>query len=89
MIVDKRAGGVDGELLPALDALRRLPTDRRASSSACATSSTRLSGPAARCADSRQLRHIERYYDEVWIYGERAIFDAVVEYYVSRRQWRA
>jgi len=29
---------------------------------------------------ARDMRTIARYYDEVWIYGERSIFDAVAEY---------
>src|SRR6185295_5588074 len=29
---------------------------------------------------AREMQTIARYYDEVWIYGEQAIFDAVVEY---------
>jgi predicted glycosyltransferase len=29
---------------------------------------------------TRDLTTIERYYDEVWIYGDRRIFDAVAEY---------
>jgi predicted glycosyltransferase len=79
MIVDKRAAGIGGELLEPLRALRRtragtklvlgirdiLDTPER----------TRLSLKRA-----HDMRTIARYYDEVWIYGERSVFDAVAEY---------
>ena len=79
MIVDKRPSGVDGELLETLEALRceRLATrlvigirdildepDR-----------TRLS-----LKNTHTFKIIDDYYDEVWIYGHQAIFDAVKEY---------
>ena len=79
MIVDKRAAGIGGELIEPIRALRRsnrrtklvlgmrdiLDTPER----------TRLSLKRA-----RDMRTIGRYYDEVWIYGERTVFDAVAEY---------
>jgi predicted glycosyltransferase len=79
MIVDKRAAGIGGELLDPLRALRRtrartrivlgmrdiLDTPER----------TRLSLKRA-----HDMKIIARYYDEVWIYGERSVFDAVAEY---------
>ena len=79
MIVDKRAAGIGGELIEPIRALRRsrrrtklvlgirdiLDTPER----------TRLSLKRA-----HDMRTIARYYDEVWIYGERAVFDAVAEY---------
>jgi predicted glycosyltransferase len=79
MIVDKRAAGIGGELIEPLRALRRaragtklvlgirdiLDTPER----------TRLSLKRA-----HDMRTIARYYDEVWIYGERSVFDAVAEY---------
>lgn len=79
MIVDKVPTGVDGELLDTLRALRRtrhpvklvlgvrdiLDEPER----------TRASLKRARCFET-----IEEYYDEVWIYGTKAIFDAVTEY---------
>jgi predicted glycosyltransferase len=79
MIVDKRAAGIDGELLDPLRALRR--TRRRARivlgirDILDAPDPTRLSLKRA-----RDMRTIARYYDEVWIYGDRSIFDAVTEY---------
>jgi predicted glycosyltransferase len=79
LVVDKRAGGIDGELIEPLRALRRarvpcrivlgirdiLDEPRR----------TQLSLKRA-----RDMRTIARYYDEVWIYGEQSLFDAVAEY---------
>jgi predicted glycosyltransferase len=78
-IVDKRAGGIDNELVTALEALRRLPTPPRVvlglRDILDAPDVTRR---ALRANGSFDL--IERYYDEVWIYGSRDVFDAVAEY---------
>ena len=79
MIVDKRAGGVDGELLPALRALKE------SGSVAKLVLGVRdiLDAPERTRAS---LKHngsfelIQEFYDEVWIYGSRCIFDAVKEY---------
>ena len=79
MIVDKRPGGVDGELLDALRALRRRPTTTRV----VLGMRDILDEPARTRSSLRRTRDmatIARYYDEVWIYGEHAIFDPVVEY---------
>ena len=79
LIVDKRAAGIDGELLPSLEALRRLPTPPRVvlglRDILDAPEATRR---AFRANGSFEI--IERYYDEVWIYGSRDVFDAVAEY---------
>jgi predicted glycosyltransferase len=79
MIVDKRAGGVDGELLPALQALRE------AGSTAKLVLGVRdiLDAPErtrANLKDNGSFEIIEQFYDEVWIYGSRVLFDAVEEY---------
>ncbi len=79
MIVDKRPGGVAGELLDALRALRRRPTTTRV----VLGMRDILDEPvrtrsSLRC--TRDMATIARYYDEVWIYGEHRIFDPVVEY---------
>ena len=79
VIVDKRAAGIGGELLDSLRTLRR----GRAAAKVVlgirdildAPQVTRLSLKRA-----RDMRTIARYYDEVWIYGEQSIFDAVAEY---------
>ena len=79
MIVDKRAAGVGGELLPTLEALRE------------SQSSTRLVLGLRDILDepertritlkrNHSFETIERFYDEVWIYGSRTIFDSVKEY---------
>jgi predicted glycosyltransferase len=79
MIVDKRAAGIDGELLESLRELRRrrLPVKivLGIRDILDAPQATRLSLKRA-----RDMRTIARYYDEVWIYGEQSIFDAVAEY---------
>lgn len=79
MIVDKRAGGVDGELLPALRALRE------SGSIAKLVLGVRdiLDAPErtrASLKNNGSFEIIEEFYDEVWIYGSRCIFDAVKEY---------
>ena len=79
MIVDKRPGGVAGELLDALRALRRRPTTTRV-----VLGMRDILDEPARTRSSlkrtRDMATIARYYDEVWIYGEHRIFDPVVEY---------
>jgi predicted glycosyltransferase len=78
-VVDKRAGGIDNELLPALEALRRLDRPPRV----VLGLRDILDAPET---TSRSLRAngsfdlIERCYDEIWIYGARDVFDAVAEY---------
>ena len=79
MIVDKRAGGVDGELLPTLRALRE------SDSIAKLVLGMRdiLDAPErtrANLKDNGSFEIIEEFYDEVWIYGSRCLFDAVKEY---------
>jgi predicted glycosyltransferase len=79
VIVDKRAAGIDGELVPALEALRRLPSPPRVvlglRDILDAPDVTRRA-----LRDNGSFKLIERYYDEVWIYGSRDVFDAVAEY---------
>lgn len=79
MIVDKRPAGVDGELLETLQTLqqKRQPTrivlglrdildePKR----------TRLSLKRNGCFEI-----IERFYEEVWVYGSQSIFDPIAEY---------
>ena len=79
MIVDKRAGGVDGELLPALRALRE------SGSTAKLVLGVRdiLDAPErtrGSLKNNGSFEIIDEFYDEVWIYGSRCIFDAVKEY---------
>jgi predicted glycosyltransferase len=79
VIVDKRPSGVGGELLDTLRALRARPTPPRL----VVGMRDILDAPAVTRASLRRTRDlttIARYYDEVWIYGERSIFDPTVEY---------
>ncbi|MDZ4865230.1 MAG: glycosyltransferase [Gemmatimonadota bacterium] len=79
MIVDKRAAGIDGELLETLRALRRSGRNTRLVLGVRDI----LDEPARTCASlqrSQCLELVERYYDEVWIYGEESIFDAARVY---------
>ena len=79
MIVDKRAGGVDGELLPALRALR----ESRSSAKLVLGVRDILDTPErtrASLKNNGSFEIIEEFYDEVWIYGSRCIFDAIKEY---------
>lgn len=79
MIVDKRPSGVGGELLDTLRALRLRSSPVRL----VVGIRDILDTPAATRASlkrTRDLTTIARYYDEVWIYGERSIFDPTAEY---------
>ena len=79
VIVDKRATGVDGELLGTLAALRRL---RRPPRIVLGLRDI-LDEPARTrrvLAKSHAFATIERYYDEVWVYGTPVVFDPVREY---------
>jgi predicted glycosyltransferase len=79
MIVDKRPSGVGGELLDTLRSLRARPKPLRL----VVGIRDILDAPAATRASlkrTRDLTTIARYYDEVWIYGERSIFDPIAEY---------
>ena len=79
VIIDKRAAGIDGELLPALAALRRLARPPRIvlgiRDILDAPETTRRT-----LAANGSFNVISRYYDEVWIYGSPEVFDAVHEY---------
>lgn len=79
MIVDKRPAGVDGELLDTLQAIQRRRLKTRLvlgiRDILDDPERTRTSLTKAGCFTT-----IERYYDEVWIYGEQTIFDAIREY---------
>lgn len=79
IIVDKRPAGIDGELDQALCALAGLERRPRLVLGVRDI----LDEPTltkASLARSGAMDTIARYYDEVWIYGEPTIFDAVREY---------
>ena len=78
-IVDKRAAGIDDELLPALRALREaINPPAIVLGVRDILDAPEKTGPALRANGSFDV--IERYYDEVWIYGSPDVFDAVREY---------
>src|SRR5262249_48521533 len=76
MIVDKRPGGVGGELVGTLQALRRC---RRSTKLVLGVRDILDEPDRTRASfhNARVFEAIEQYYDEVWIYGTRAIFDPV------------
>jgi len=78
-IVDKRAGGIDGELVPTLCTLRSRPRPPKIvlgiRDILDAPETTRRS-----LVQNGSFDLIERYYDEVWIYGSPVVFDAIEEY---------
>lgn len=83
IVVDKRPSGIDGELAATLDALARRPRRPRL----VLGIRDILDEPVrtrASLARSRAMETIAAHYDEVWIYGEPSIFDAVTEYAFPR-----
>ncbi|RMH02154.1 MAG: glycosyltransferase [Chloroflexi bacterium] len=79
MIVDKRPAGIDGELLPALRAIRR---QKRKTKLVVGIRDILDDPVRTRQAlkKAKAFETIEKYYDEVWIYGMREVFDTAVEY---------
>ena len=79
MIVDKKPGGIDNELLATLEALHRLPQRPQlvlgVRDILDAPERTRRS-----LHDSHSFALIDRFYDEVWVYGVPEIFDHLAEY---------
>jgi predicted glycosyltransferase len=79
LIVDKRAAGIDGELLDTLELLKA----KNCSTKIVLGLRDILDAPARTAKtlrDNGSFETIEKYYDEVWIYGASEIFDAVREY---------
>jgi len=79
VVVDKRPAGVGGELLATIRALRAQPAPPRL----VVGIRDILDAPGPTRASlkrTRDLTTIAHYYDEVWIYGERSIFDPTTEY---------
>src|SRR5947207_11161364 len=74
LLVDKSPDGLMGELLPALEPLRRRANGGRI----VLGWGDILDAPhlvQAEWAERRTLAIIEQYYDEIWVYGDPAIFD--------------
>jgi len=79
MIVDKRPSGVDGELLETLSALR----SRGMSTKLVLGVRDILDEPERTrivLANNGSFATLDRFYDEVWIYGSKSIFDTAAEY---------
>lgn len=82
LIVDKLALGIEGELEPALQSLAEVGTTRL------------VLGLRDVLDDPRTVRHewsstgseqaIRELYDAIWVYGDRSVYDPVVEYGLDR-----
>jgi predicted glycosyltransferase len=79
MIVDKRPAGVDGELADTLEEIRRkrLPTKLVLGVRDILDEPERT---RRNLESNGSFETIERFYDEVWVYGSQSIFDTVKEY---------
>ncbi len=79
MIVDKRPGGVDGELTDTLAALRKRSLPTR-----LVLGIRDILDEPSKTREILRNNHsfdiIREFYDEVWIYGSQSIFDTVREY---------
>ena len=79
MVVDKRASGIDGELLPTLRELRR---NGRHTKLVLGVRDILDEPERTRkvLASNGSFTAIDEFYDEVWIYGSKDIFDTTREY---------
>ena len=79
MVVDKRASGIDSELLPTLHALRK---DGRHTKLVLGVRDILDEPERTRkvLAGNGSFEVIDEFYDEVWIYGSKGIFDTTKEY---------
>jgi len=79
MVIDKRASGIDGELLPTLHALRE---NGRHTKLALGVRDILDEPERTRkiLAGNGSFEVIDEFYDEVWIYGSKEIFDTAKEY---------
>jgi predicted glycosyltransferase len=79
MVVDKRASGIDSELLPTLHALRE---NGRHTKLALGVRDILDEPERTRkvLAGNGSFEVIDEFYDEVWIYGSKGIFDTTKEY---------
>lgn len=79
LIVDKRAAGINGELLEALKALKQ-----NGHKTKIVLGLRDILDAPERTAkvlrENGSFEIIERFYDEVWIYGSQEIFDTAKEY---------
>ncbi len=82
-LCDKSPSGLMGELAPTLDRLR---TDSPGTRMVLGWRDI-LDGPDRMRAEWRKtgvLTHIDRWYDEVWVYGDPTLFDVREEYDLPR-----
>jgi predicted glycosyltransferase len=79
MVIDKRASGIDGELLPTLSALRQ---NGRHTKLVLGVRDILDEPERTRkvLASNGSFKTIDEFYDEVWIYGSKGIFDTAKEY---------
>jgi predicted glycosyltransferase len=79
MVVDKRASGIDGELLPTLYALRQ---NGRNTKLVLGVRDILDEPERTRkvLASNGSFEVIHEFYDEVWIYGSKRVFDTTKEY---------
>lgn len=81
LIVDKRPLGVEGELAPALAALRR-----RGGTRCVLGLRDVLDEPAAverEWRADRATEAVRAHFDAIWVYGDRALYDPLAEYPVT------
>ena len=79
MVVDKRASGIDGELLPTLRALLQ---NGRHTKLVLGVRDILDEPERTRkvLANNGSFKAIDEFYDEVWVYGSKGIFDTTSEY---------
>lgn len=79
LVVDKRAAGINGELMSALKILRQ---NRRKTKIVLGIRDILDAPERTRrvLRENGSFETIEKFYDEVWIYGSPEIFDTAAEY---------
>ncbi|WNV76027.1 glycosyltransferase family protein [Geodermatophilus sp. DSM 44513] len=78
LVVDKVPGGVHGELLPALRTLRALGGTRVVLGLREVLDRPEVAVREWRDAGTTEV--LAEHYDEVWVYGDPAVYDPVAEY---------
>ncbi len=84
LLVDKSPNGLRGELSGALHLVRSLP-DRARLALGWRDILDDSKQVSAEWSAHGTLAEIERHYDEVWVYGDPAVFDMRVEYALPER----
>jgi predicted glycosyltransferase len=87
LLVDKAPAGVCGEMRPALDWLQRnRPATRRIFGMRDIEDDPGLT--ISQWTANGAFEALERYYDEIWVYGMRNVFDVEAEYRLSESNRR-